>query len=107
MRISDWSSDVCSSDLAGLWPDLRDRGGSEGQSAVPAILSAVASVHDAAAGGAADRAPAAGEAAGAEQPLAAPGRGGGARRPLARRPGRLDDLLVRPDRKSTRLNSSH
>src|SRR3546814_1263255 len=70
--------------------------GSEGQSAVPAILSAVASVHDAAAGGAADRAPAAGEAAGAEQPLAAPGRGGGARRPLARRPGRLDDLLVRP-----------
>src|SRR3546814_9883154 len=75
------------------------------------ILPAVASVHDAAAGGAADRAPAAGEAAGAEQPLAAPGRGGGARRPLARRPGRLDDLLVRPglsqDRKSTRLNSSH
>src|SRR3546814_18238463 len=70
--------------------------GSEGQSAVPAILSAVAPVHDAAAGGAADRAPAAGEAAGAEQPLAAPGTGGGARRPLACRPGRLDDLLVRP-----------
>src|SRR3546814_13200009 len=76
-------------------PDLRDRGGCEGQSAVPAILSAVAAVHDAAAGGAVDRAPAAGEAAGAEQPLAAPGRGGGARRALAR------------DRKSTRLNSSH
>src|SRR3546814_14578458 len=56
-----------------------------------AILPAVAAVHDAAAGGAADRAPAAGEAAGAEQPLAAPGRGGGARRPLARRPGQLVD----------------
>src|SRR3546814_4512556 len=58
---------------------------------ISAILPAVAAVHDAAAGGAADRAPAAGEAAGAEQPLAAPGRGGGARRPLARRPGQLVD----------------
>src|SRR3546814_12894666 len=25
MRISDWSSDVCSSDLRGLWPESADR----------------------------------------------------------------------------------
>src|SRR3546814_3680520 len=42
MRISDWSSDVCSSDLAAVVPDFRHRAHAE----APAILPEVGGIHD-------------------------------------------------------------
>src|SRR3546814_3744744 len=100
MRISDWSSDVCSSDLVGDGLDLllavaraaRDDGAAEatrGTVQHPAAGRQVvgkAVVHDVAGA----------KAGGEQRPLQAPETG----------PGGLE-LVDRPDRKSTRLNSSH
>src|SRR3546814_3358709 len=103
MRISDWSSDVCSSDLRGLVDDAKNRLGS-GVAVLVAVNEGRASV-----------------AVGVTQDLVAThsavdlvksavaalgGQGGGGRPDMAQGGGPEGDK-AQADRKSTRLNSRH
>src|SRR3546814_6228401 len=118
MRISDWSSDVCSSDLRGAAPGGARVIDAVGKWVTPGIfggfsrlglveVDAVAQTNDAAAtgspfGAAISVAPAVNPNAAAVQVNRA---GGVTRAIVAPAIGR--DLFAGKDRKSTRLNSSH
>src|SRR3546814_3384170 len=100
MRISDWSSDVCSSDLGQIEPRFRHHlcRGTAPLCGVALRLCAPAPRNDAEARRRAYRRPVAGDQHRAEDDEPQPA--------LDRRDGDRD-LRLYADRKSTRLNSSH
>src|SRR3546814_6565809 len=112
MRISDWSSDVCSSDLEGVGRDAADRRGAigEGVGRKDAREIGVASVGaraDAPVAAACQRCSQTAVVAVMGDSAAIVERGVQHRAPFGRDGSRYRSKMTGRDRKSTRLNSSH
>src|SRR3546814_10054543 len=102
MRISDWSSDVCSSDLSITDPS----GAGVGQTYTVTFTSATDYTVDVSdsAGNAVYSYAGAGYVAGSSKSIALQG---GVQVEMSGQPAIGDTFTIEPDRKSTRLNSSH